>query len=311
MITRVRLPELEDNRYKLKEHDIDSIEINERAIIAIDGSTSNTGVAIVRESDGALFGLCSFTREKEKGETPVQYKVRLKNKLKGLLERNRDITKVYYEEPFVGYATAAPNLFMLRTFVEELIIENEPNLDYIEHKEVNNKRWKKLFLAPDKCPTGSEEEKAAVKAKMIAYLPFMADCSQDEIDAAALGFVACTSLKNGTSDDLVSTKIRPFKYNIEFIGADTDDDMCQEFHEAYTGPKKLLEESIGFSTIKATANFDKHVYKQMGSDDRVLVIKFSSQKHANLILEHRIGAIAAQYDYIYAIVWRKSRKTKA
>ena len=43
-------------------------------------------------------------------------------------------------------------------------------------------------------------------------------------------------------------------------------------------------------------------------DDKILIIKFSSKHHGNIVLEHRIGQLAAQYEYIYAIVWRVTRK---
>lgn len=307
MLTSIKRPEIVDGQVKLTDTPLEHIQVTESAIMSIDGSTTNTGVAILREKDGAMFYTCAFTREK--GETPVQYKVRLKRQVHDILVRNMLISKIYYEEPFVGYATAAPNLFMLRTFIEEMIVENEPQFDYLHHAEVNNKRWKKLFLAPDKCPTGTEAEKAAVRAKLETFLPFMKEHTQDEVDATCLGFVACTSLNNGTDGDLESKKkVHPFKYNMTFIGADSDEEMCDEFMEAYTGPKKLLDEGISITSIKGTADFDKHVYKTMGNDDKILVIKFDSQKHANLILEYKIGSLAAQYDYIYAIVWRKTRK---
>lgn len=308
MITKIKRPDIKDNSYTLAYTPLDRVQVTENAIISIDGSTSNTGLAILREKDGALFYSCSFTREKDKGETPVQYKVRLKRAVNEILKNNLLISKIYYEAPFIGYATAAPNLFMLRTFVEELIVENEPQFDYIYHIEVNNKKWKKIFLAPDKCPSNTELEKEAVRRKLEAYLPFVKDITQDEVDAIALGFVACTSLQNGTQDDLETKKVRPFKYNISFIGANSDDEMCMEFYNTYSGPKHLLDEGVCFSEIKGTSDFDKHVYKQMGQNDKVLVIKFNSDKHANLILQHKLGSLAAQFSYLYAIVWRKTRK---
>lgn len=308
MITRIRRPNIKDGGYILEDVPLDRVQLTESAIIQIDGSTSNTGLAILREKDGALFYSCQFTREKSKGETPVQYKVRLKKQVQEILAQNMTISKIYYEEPFVGYTTAAPNLFMLRTFVEELIVENEPQFDYIYHTDVNNKRWKRLFLAPDKCPSNTEAEKQAVYRKLATFLPFVCELSQDEVDAIALGFVACTSLKNGTEQELETKKVRPFKYNIQFIGADSDDEMCLEFQNVYTGPQYLLDEGINFSEIKGTADFDKHVYKAMGQYDKVLVIKFDSHRHANLILQYKIGNLAAQYEYLYAIVWRKTRK---
>lgn len=307
MKSLIRRPDLVNNNLELVVTQIDRILIPERAVMAIDGSTKNTGISILREKDGALYYTCAFTRDR--GETPVQYKVRLKRAVYDILIRNRFIEHVYYEEPFIGYATAAPNLFMLRTFIEELKVEYEPHFDYLNHTEVNNKRWKKLFLAPDKCPTGTELEKVAVREKLEKYLPFMKDATQDEVDATCLGFVACTSLNNGTEDSLDSKKKpRPFQYGIQFIGADDDDQFCEVFSESYEGPKKILENGITLTDIKPTKDFDKHIYETMMQDDKVVVIKFPSDKHANLILQYKIGGLAASWDYIYAVVWRKTRK---
>ena len=143
--------------------------VQSHSILSIDGSTSKTGVGILRESDGALcYSLC-FEREKDDGETPVQYKVRLKRAIKSIMEKNTLITKIFYEEPFVGHITSVANLMMLRTFVEEMIFENEPQFDYVKHKEINNLRWKKLFLAPTKVPSGTDNQKAAIKEKLLSF----------------------------------------------------------------------------------------------------------------------------------------------
>lgn len=288
----------------------EEVTVDNYCIMSIDGSTSNSGIAIIREHDGALLYTISAKRDSS-GETPVQYKVRLKRVIKYILEKNSKIYQVYYEEPVVANITSVKNLFMLRTFIEEMIVENEPTFDYLKHYEVPNMRWKKEFLAPDKVPQGTENQKTAVRKKLEAYIPCLKEVSQDEIDAAAMGWVAATMLKNNqdAGDQLQSKKkARPFKYNIKFVGADDDDSMLVELWDIYDGPAKLMEYGINFSEIKAKDNFDKHVYNTMGDDDKVLIIKFSSQHHANLVLEHRIGNLAAQYDYLYAIVWRKSRK---
>lgn len=286
---------------------VDDIQIQNVSIMAIDGSTTTTGIGILRESDGALIYSCAFCREK--GETPVQYKVRLKREVQKILLANSLIETVYYEEPFIGYATAAPNLMMLRTFIEEIIVEQEPGLNYLGHYEINNKRWKKLFLAPDKCPTGTDLEKAAVRDKMLKYLPFLSVITQDEIDAIAMGIVATTQIKLGLQEELASRKKpRPFKYNIKFIGADEDEYALEEFMEVYSGPKGILENGVRLTECKGTTNFDGHIFKEMGNEDKVLIVKFDSTKHGNVILEHRIGGLAVSYDYIYAIVWRQSRR---
>lgn len=289
---------------------LEDINVQQYAVLSIDGSTSNSGLAILRESDGALMYSMCATRDTS-GETPVHYKIRLKRQVADILRRNKYIQQVYYEEPVVANITSVANLFMLRTFIEEMIIENEPEFDYIKHYEISNMKWKKLFLAPDKVPTGTENQKKAVRNKVELSLPFLNKVTQDEIDAICMGYIACVHLINGgEAGELESKKkVRPFKYNVNFIGADKDDDMLTEFYDIYNGPEKLLENGINFSEISGKTNFEKHIYQTMGpDDDKILIIKFSSKHHGNIVLEHRIGQLAAQYEYIYAIVWRVTRK---
>lgn len=295
--------------YLLQEIDIEKIKVDCYAVLSIDGSTTNSGLAILRESDGALLYLLSAKREKDT-ETPVHYKIRLKRAVTQILRANRFIRTVYYEEPCIGYASAVGNLFMLRAFVEEMIIENEPEFDYLKHYEISNKKWKKLFLAPDKCPTGSDAEKKAVRTKAEFYLPFLITASQDEIDALAMGFAAIKFMVEGNSaEDLESKKkLSKFQYNIDFIATDKDDNMWVELFDIYKGPEILLQNGIHLTEIDSKVNFDKHVYQTMGIEDKLLIVKFSSKHHANLILQHKIGHLAAQYPYIYALVWRKTRK---
>lgn len=308
MIVTIRKPGLDTlgNVYLMKIKEDDLI-ISGDAIMAIDGSTTNTGIAILRKKDGALYYSCSCAREK--GETPVQYKVRLKKFVNNIIFRNRMLDTVYYEEPFIGYAEAAKNLLMLRTFIEELIVENEPKYDYLAHHEINNMKWKRLFLAPDKCPAGTELQKAAVRTKLEGFMPYLKSVTQDEIDAISMGFVATVQISKGLQEELDSKKkTHPFQYNITFIGADDDDEMAIQLMDVYSGPKQLLGNGITLTEISGTGNFDKAVYSSMGSDDKIVIIKFSSKHHSNLVLKHRIGSLAASYDYLYAVVWRKTRK---
>ena len=216
---------------------LEDINVQQYAILSIDGSTSNSGLAILRESDGALMYSMCATRDAS-GDTPVHYKIRLKRQVADILRRNKYIQQVYYEEPVIANITAVSNLFMLRSFIEEMIIENEPEFDYIKHYEISNMKWKRLFLAPDKVPSGTENQKKAVRAKVEQGLPFLNKVTQDEIDAICMGYVACTTLKEGGSgEDLQSKKkVRPFKFNSVFIGADTDDNMLTEFYDIYNGP---------------------------------------------------------------------------
>lgn len=299
-----------DLSYGLNTITFENLAVTNYALLAIDGATSNTGLAIIRESDGAIMYTISATREKQ--EEPVRYKLRLKNFVKDILLRNRFISQIYYEEPTIANKSAIKNLFMLRSFIEEMIIENEPTFDYIKHYEVNNMRWKREFLAPDKVPFGTDNQKKAVRDKLIKALPFLDSISQDEVDAISLGYVASKHLVNGNDDggqELVSKKkARPFQYSIDFIGADSDDDAFIEFYDVYSGPEKILQNGISFTEIDSRINFEKHIYNTMSDEDKVLIVKFSSEKHGDVILKHKIGYLSTQYDYIYAIVWRKTRK---
>lgn len=292
---------------------LEDIVIDTFAILTIDGSTSNSGLAIMRECDGALMYTITAKRDSNtKDETPVRYKLRLKRNVADILRRNKYITQVYYEEPVIGNITAIGNLFMLRTFVEEMIIENEPEFDYIKHYEVNNMRWKRLFLQPDKVPSGSDNQKKAVRDKLVSYLPFLKDVTQDEIDAIAMGFVACTCIKGDTNvavEELASKKkTRPFQFETDFIGAESDELALMELMESYSGPEKLKDNSILFTELGRREKFKDKIYKSMGDDDRILFIKFESKHHGSLILEYDLGSLSVQYDYIYAVVWRRTRK---
>lgn len=287
----------------------EQIVTDKYCLLSIDGSTSNTGMAIIREFDGAILYLMTAERSHSENETPVQYKVRLKRQIHKILQANKLIYQVYYEDPVVSNITSVKNLFMLRTFVEELIVENEPELDYIKHHEVANTRWKRFFLAPDKVPQGTVNQKAAVKARMVSYLPFMANVTQDEIDAAAMGFAAAKLIRDDAGDELdLKKKIRPFKYNAVFVGADENQEMLDEFADCYTGPDYLIENGLVLVEIPKKKDFDKAVYETIGDKDGVAIIRFDSDTHGNIVLLNKIGNLAAQFTYIYAIVWRKTRK---
>lgn len=307
MITDIKRVDDIGNNKVLTPIESNNVIVYEEAALAIDASTTNTGIGIVRVSDGNP--LYIFDIQREKDETHVQYKVRLKKFVCDLLLRNKLIKNIYYEEPFLGYANAALNLIMLKDFIGELIEENNPHFNYINYLEINNKKWKKLFLYPEKCPTSSELEKSKVREKALKLFPYLKDCSQDVIDAVSMGYIAVTKLRKGLEDDLLSKKKpRPFKYDIVFAGSDDDEALFEEFSSIYKGPVEILENGIVFDKLGSRANFEKRIYELMGDEDKVLILKFSSEHHGNIILQHKIGHLAATYPYLYAIVWRKRRK---
>lgn len=309
----IRQPVLNEQTmmHEFKEVDISTIRLQEECVMAIDGSTSCSGVSILNKQGLIMYSI-AFIRDRD-NETPVQYKVRFKRALLDILLNNKCIKNVYYEEPFWGYAESAKVLMMLRTSVEELIAENEPNLDYLSLTEVNNKKWKKYFLAPDPCPSNSELEKEAVREKLIKLLPVMATVTQDEIDAASMGFVALWKLESHRESDLSSKKkVKAFKYNVKFIGADDISDMLEEFSymmkdKSWKVPEFLLD-NIEFFDLPGKGDFDDYVYKAIGPEDKLVILSFATKHYGNIILQHRLGNLAKNYSKIYAICWRKTRK---
>lgn len=280
------------------------------SLMGIDGATGNSGIAIVRESDAALLYLIDATRDKSV-ESPVRYKIMLKKEITELLRRNHYIHEVYYEQPIVGNVTAIPNLFMLRVFIEEMIIENEPEFNYLGNFEVNNTHWKKLLIGEEaKLPQQSDAQKAIVREYITSRIPVLSQCTQDCIDAFGLASVAAKNKQHGLDGkDLTPKKAtRPFKYNSIFAAADDDEAILTEFQDLYNGPEKLIQNGVSIVYINKREKFDKAVYEAMGDDDRILIVRFDSSSHGNLILEHNIGSLAAQYEYLYAIIWRANRK---
>lgn len=279
----------------------------ESCILSIDGSTTNTGMALVRKHDGKLLALFSLSREKtgETPESPVRYKVMLKKFLEQLFAINPAITEVYYEEPFIGYAGAAKNLLMLRTSIDELKIENEPTFDYISYTEYNNLSWKSILLG--KCPAGTEAQKQAVKEHFITHYPILRNISQDEYDALGLATAIYMTYRDPSLAPQ-KKKATPFKYEVSFHGARDNDDFFDFFNDVYKGPRKLLENGIKLVTLPANCNFDNTVYKSMGENDLILVLSFPSSSHGDIILQHKLGQLSKNYPVIYAIAYRKSRK---
>lgn len=288
----------------------------ERAIMAIDGSTSNSGVAIIG-LDGKIRYSISLERETKENETAIQYKVQFKRFLDEILERSRAIEQVYYEEPFLGYVESSKILMSLRTSVEELIAERAPLYDYLEFREVSNQKWKKQFIAPIPVPASTKAQKAIVARKLFETYINLQNCdlTEDECDALGLGLVVLNHSGNNTEDSLKSKKkARAFQYNVKFIGALDDDEMLQELGEVidtYRIPQKLIDnfmEDPDIIDLPNRGTFDNHVYENMGNDDKLLILSFNSDRYSNIVLKYKIAYMTVDRPKIYAIIWRKTRK---
>lgn len=309
MITKISKVCLENGVPVLKEITQQDIVLNQESVIAIDGSTSNSGLAILNKSTGAMCACIAATRENK--EDPVRYKINLKRFIAGLLREHRNITYVYYEEPIIEYASAVANLMMLRSMVTELKIENEPEFDYVGNSEVNNKKWKRVFMEPTKLPDKSEDQKRVVRERLLMYMPMLEGITQDEVDAIAMGFAAIKMTLAGYAENELESKkkAKPFQYNIEFVGADNENTAIEDFFASdIRVPTSVLNNGLRYVEIGPRANFDKTVYNEMSDEDKLLVIGFNSDKHCDLILKHKIGPLSATYSMLYAFVWRKARK---
>ena len=309
MIIRNRVITRVDNGYCLLDIEKDKLaQIKRDVMLGIDGSTSNTGISIIDYSSGNILGCMSLKREDD--ESAVRYKVRFKEYMLYLMS-TLSIKTIFYEQPFIDAdrPDSVKALFMLRTTIEEIKIEQEPRFDGIELIEVPNTKWKKALL-PDKVPNGTKAQKKAVRDYIVKTLPVLEGLTEDEYDGIGLGIAGFKAIRGGDATDLgANKKAKPFKYNVEFIGADDDTEFLEEYAEEvskYKIPKVVLDNGAFIVSINGKGLFDNNVYKEMGDNDCVLIIKFSSKHHSNVVLEHRLAPLT-HYNFIYAVIWRKSR----
>lgn len=292
---------------------IDDIGTSQEVSLGIDCSSTCTGLSIVTKSGVPLYTLAV---KRDSGDDYILYKVKLKGLFIELFRHIPSLNQVYYEEPFLGYAESSKILMTLRTTIQEIKYENTPEFDYIKFNEVSNQTWKRLFLEPDmKVPAGKDAQKAAVRKKLEnVYFSCFKDLTQDEVDATAMAMVCSMKSLVGLENDIISSKkTKPFQYEIRFIAAESDEEMFDSFSKespSWKIPKKLASDSYKLITLNGRGNFDDKVYSSMGEEDRVIVLKYKSDKYGNVTLANRIGNLVTKNNYLYAVVWRKRRKAK-
>jgi hypothetical protein len=300
---KVKLVNYSGNGY----NDIGNIQVTSEAVLAIDGSTSDTGVSIISIKDKSLIARMLVSRE-ELSESPVRYKLKLKELVLGIIKNNTNIKHISYEEPCIYHKSAIKNLFMLRTFIEEMIIENEPDLDYINHFEVANTRWKKIFLYPDKMVNDTEKDKQAVNDKVKKIYGLTGDIDLNESDSIGLGY-ASAEILNGDKDFELESKKKPskFLYEIRFEDEyDTDLVIGYVIDGEYDLPKKVTEQGMKLKELGNREKLENKIYAEMQDEDCVLIIKLNKLKHGDVVMQYNLSNY--ENDVIHAIVWRKSRK---
>lgn len=288
---------------------VDDIKLDAACSVNIDASTTNTGVSLLGYNKELMY-LISIEREPK--ENPVAYKLEYKDFMKKLLLKHQMLGNIWYEEHFVQYIDAAKMLYMLRSTIEEILIEEKDKLCN-QYREISNKKWKSLLLAicgKGKCPIGSELEKKAVRECLIEAIPSLnhPDVTQDELDSLGVGFVTTIY---GDSVELESKKrITKFKFETKFWGADDDDEFFDNFGDgAGYLPKRLLDKGLIFYELNNREKFANAVYRQLADEDLPLVLKFSSKKYGAVTLEYNIHEVASNNEFVYAIVNRKNRKS--
>lgn len=282
-------------------------------ILGIDASTTCTGIDIY--DLGTHRPVWSLAAKREDTEGKVRYKLKLKKLLETLIYQNPGIKYSEYEEPFIEYAESASDLLALAPTVEEIKIENEPELDYLNHELVPNKRWKKALLG-DKLPSGSALEKQAITKEIYRLYPFLCSVNgkgevlhfttQDERDALGL-CVAKDKELNGEVSELKSVKVRPFKYEIEFVGGEDVDDAIEYVHQLKRIPKVVRENGMVITDLRRGEKFDTKVLNTMQNDDIICVIGFNTNVAGNLYVKYKLASYK-KYEKVYAIVWRSNRK---
>jgi hypothetical protein len=278
---------------------------------------------------GGLLGTAALSRVK--GDDYIQYKLSFQAELTKLLLTCKDkITNIWYEEPFVGYTNAAEVLMAIRTTIKE-IIYTHPELKHIVYKEVNNKRWKKIFLEQhnSRLPSGgTPAEKKAIadilSVKLVYDNLYDARCAvtQDEMDASGLVFAGWYGERENVK--LESKKpIHKFGFNIKFELFDASPEEVEQnimltlldSAEEYKVPARVLDNGVTISILTGRKLFDNIVYETMEDSDKLLVLIYDASKYTNILFKY--GAeqgVANQLNSfgdgqtIAAYVWRKSRK---
>ena len=76
--------------------------------------------------------------------------------------------------------------------------------------------------------------------------------------------------------------------------------MCELESVDKIVPAKVLSNGIMMVELKGKGKWDENIYREMGGEDKLLIVKFPSNRYGNVILENRLGHLAEEYDYIYS-----------
>lgn len=292
-----------DENIKIEIEKIKDIEINEESILGVDCSATCTGITVLGlNSQKPLYTIACH---RSNDETSVRYKVYLKMFMKNVLLLNKDhISDIFYEEPFIGkYVESSMVLISLKTFIPEILIENENEINkVIEFHEISNKSWKKDLLG-SKLPVGTEEEKNAIAEKIDRTYKCYVGLTQDEHDSYGIAKYGANILY-GKSESKEKYK-KGYALEGEFIGAENDDMAIAEYQYIRSSvPKRLRDKIVEKIDIDKKHDVEDEVYRALNGIDTVILAKFIPKEQGRILLKYQLGELTNS-SYIYWYVWRK------
>lgn len=284
---------------------IQEIEVIDSVVMGVDCSTTCTGVTIY--SVAKKEPIYTFACKRSDNELAVRYKVYLKSFMTALiLQIKSKLSDIYYEEPFVGqYVESSMTLISMRTFIPEILIENEDKLNrVIEFHEVNNKSWKRDLL-DGKVPSSTELEKKAIADKINKLYSCYKELTQDEHDSLGIAMYGIHTLQG--SAELKVKYNKGYALSGQFIGADSDTVAYNELEYVLDDiPKRLKDAEIKLVNVGKKQDVEDEVYKALHQKDIIILAKFVPQEHGRMLLKYQLGELTNS-DFIYWYVWRKAK----
>lgn len=199
------------NSTPVQEIHVPNFKANEEGfVLFFDQSTTSTGVSLYTAETGLLVG-AGFVK-RGKFEDKDKFRIALKNfVLKCCL--TQPVKALYYEEVYGGNSYgASEDLNQLKTIFKD--IKNE-YCNGLLVEPVNNKKWKKRFLHPEKVSRmGTAAEKAQIKTRCLRDFPVLATLKlpQDTFDAVGIGEAVFNVKLKRIPESLCRDKIKTNKY---------------------------------------------------------------------------------------------------
>lgn len=309
---------------------IDAIEVNKDVIISIDGGSTNTGISIFSiQGKEALYSLRVYNNNIGDDKL-LRFKLEFKDLVLGLITKLGDNLKgIYYEEPYLGYASAVKPLYLLESTIPELKLEHK-DLKCLVYHTINNKVWKRnLFMLFKDILVDDKylDDKAKIRKCLLRhYINYkgMDKLQQDIYDSLGLGLVVVNCLESNTMDLILpKRKVSNYKYK----ATDVTDIVANRLNGEVDIDKLLLYIKSNYKSLginKKVADYgkikhldtDKRGKRYLDVDLRVresmldnsMCIYFSENVDSNILLKYNLKRVKDTYGYICLLFHRCSYK---